>query len=172
MEPNQETPTPAEPDWVPEACTLPTAERPLRVAEFDKLFVEAVTEVEMAGPTRIRMRLRPEASIAARAAELSVRETACCSFFTFTLIATGGDLALDITVGDGHVGVLRSLTARTRAAWHDRRGGDAQRAGGVGRRRQPADVAVRQQRRGPLPSRGAPSVGTGCIRRRRSRCCE
>ena len=25
-------------DWAPEACSLPTAERPLRVAEFDELF--------------------------------------------------------------------------------------------------------------------------------------
>ncbi|HET6741695.1 MAG TPA: hypothetical protein VFH76_22285 [Kribbella sp.] len=26
--------------WVPDACTLPTAERPFRVAEFDQLFAE------------------------------------------------------------------------------------------------------------------------------------
>jgi hypothetical protein len=25
-------------DWAPDACTLPTPERPLRVAEFDDLF--------------------------------------------------------------------------------------------------------------------------------------
>ena len=36
-------------DWAPDACTLPTAERPLRVAEFDDLFTfvvraEAVSE--------------------------------------------------------------------------------------------------------------------------------
>ncbi|WP_433180517.1 hypothetical protein [Actinoallomurus sp. CA-150999] len=113
MKPNQETRTDA--DWVPQACTLPTAERPLRVAEFDELFAEAVTGLEEVEPTRIRMRLRPEKSVAARTAELAVRETACCSFFTFTLTATGGDLALDITVGDEHAGVLRALAARARA---------------------------------------------------------
>ena len=32
--------------WVPEACTLPTVEQPLRVAEFDELFATAVRPVE------------------------------------------------------------------------------------------------------------------------------
>ncbi|GAB3987445.1 hypothetical protein GCM10029978_106280 [Actinoallomurus acanthiterrae] len=105
----------ADADWVPQACTLPTAERPLRVAEFDELFADAVTGLEEVGPARIRMRLRPETPVAARAAELAVRETACCSFFTFTLTTTGGDLALDITVGDEHAGVLRALADRARS---------------------------------------------------------
>jgi hypothetical protein len=29
-------------DWTPDACTLPTADRPLRVAEFDELFAFVV----------------------------------------------------------------------------------------------------------------------------------
>jgi hypothetical protein len=32
----------AETRWVPEACTLPTVEQPLRVAEFDDLFATAL----------------------------------------------------------------------------------------------------------------------------------
>jgi predicted metalloendopeptidase len=28
--------------WVPEACTLPSVEQPLRVAEFDEVFANAV----------------------------------------------------------------------------------------------------------------------------------
>ncbi|MCP9949591.1 hypothetical protein [Actinomadura madurae] len=66
--------------WAPQACTLPTAERPLRVA--------------------------------GRAAELAARETGCCSFFTFTLTATGGELTLDVSAGDRHAGVLDALTSR------------------------------------------------------------
>jgi len=31
--------------WVPDACTLPTAERPLRLAELDDLFATAVRAV-------------------------------------------------------------------------------------------------------------------------------
>ncbi|WP_245718914.1 hypothetical protein [Micromonospora rhizosphaerae] len=43
-------------DWVPEACTLPTAERPLRVAEFDELFATALrgqTRLSPTGPSRL-----------------------------------------------------------------------------------------------------------------------
>ena len=38
-------------DWAPDACTLPTVERPLRVAEFDDLFT-AVRRSERPQPTR------------------------------------------------------------------------------------------------------------------------
>ncbi|GGQ08409.1 hypothetical protein BKA00_007510 [Actinomadura coerulea] len=106
---------PAGPDddgWAPEACALPTAERPLRVAEFDALFAEEVTAVRPAGTGRVRMELRPEPRAAARAAELAARETGCCSFFTFTLVATGGALALEISAGDRRTAVLDALAAR------------------------------------------------------------
>ncbi|SNS05595.1 hypothetical protein SAMN06265355_110121 [Actinomadura mexicana] len=106
---------PARPDddgWAPRACTLPTAERPLRAAEFDALFAEAVTAVRPAGPGRVRMELRPDPRTAGRAAELAARETGCCSFFTFTLTATGGALAMEISTGDRHTDVLDALTAR------------------------------------------------------------
>jgi hypothetical protein len=36
-------------DWAPDACTLPTAERPLRVAEFDDLFTFVVPRSCSAG---------------------------------------------------------------------------------------------------------------------------
>lgn len=31
--------------WVPQSCTLPTAERPLRIAEFDTPFAERLTGI-------------------------------------------------------------------------------------------------------------------------------
>lgn len=49
--------------------------------------------------------------MAAQAAGLVVRETACCSFFTFTLTATGGALELGVAVPDSHVEVLDALAA-------------------------------------------------------------
>ncbi|TYB48942.1 hypothetical protein [Actinomadura chibensis] len=100
--------------WAPEGCALPTVERPLRVAEFDALFAEAVTAVEPAGPGRVRLVLRPDPEVAGRAAELAARETGCCSFFTFTLTATGGALALQAGVDERHTGVLDALAARAR----------------------------------------------------------
>ncbi|TYK50990.1 hypothetical protein [Actinomadura decatromicini] len=98
--------------WVPGACTLPTVERPLRVAEFDALFAEAVTAVEAAGPGRVRLVLRPDPEVAGRAAELAARETGCCSFFTFTLTAAGGALVLQAGADERHTEVLDALAAR------------------------------------------------------------
>ena len=103
-------------EWVPQACTLPTAERPLRVEEFDDLFGSAVRELEHAEPTRLRLGLVPSAEVAARTAQLAAQETACCSFFTFTLVMTGGELSLDVAVPDVHVAVLTALAARAGAA--------------------------------------------------------
>ena len=54
--------------------------------------------------------------VAARAADLAVRETRCCSFFGFAQSATGGDLTLDITAPPGQVAVLGALVDRARFA--------------------------------------------------------
>jgi hypothetical protein len=98
--------------WAPQACTLPTAERPLRVAEFDALFAEAVRSVERVEPGRVRLGLEATPHTAGRAAELVAAETGCCSFFTFTLTATGGQLWLEVTVPAAHIEVLDALSAR------------------------------------------------------------
>ncbi|WP_175510304.1 hypothetical protein [Micromonospora phaseoli] len=98
--------------WVPPTCTLPTVEQPLRLAEFDDLFASAVIGVQRVDRMRLRLELRPEPGGAGRAAELMVRETGCCSFFTFTLTATGGQLALEVAVSAEQVGVLDALAAR------------------------------------------------------------
>ena len=95
-----------------EACTLPTVDQPLRLAEFDDLFATAVRGVDRTGPTRVRLDLTAEPTIAAQAADLVVRETQCCSFFTFTLTASGGQLSLDVAVPAGYVDVLDALVAR------------------------------------------------------------
>ncbi|MFG1754168.1 hypothetical protein [Streptosporangium sandarakinum] len=53
--------------WTPSACTLPTAEQPLRVAEFDALFIDAVRGVARPEPTRLRLELLFSPGNAARA---------------------------------------------------------------------------------------------------------
>ncbi len=100
------------PAWVPEACTLPTAEQPLRIAAFDQLFSGVVRGAERTAPTRLHLELRPDPQVAGRAAELAAAETSCCSFFTFTLTVTGGSLGLDIEVPDSYVSVLDALAER------------------------------------------------------------
>lgn len=103
--------TEAEP-WAPQACTLPTEERPLRVAEFDALFAEAVQNVRRVDATSLSLDLQPQSVVAAQAADLVVRETGCCSFFTFSLVATGGSLRLEIKVPEQHADVLEALAVR------------------------------------------------------------
>ncbi|MFC5184996.1 hypothetical protein [Actinomadura harenae] len=76
------------------------------------MFAEAVTEVCEVALGRVRMRLRKEPGIAARAAELASRETGCCSFFTFTLIATSGGLMLEVSVAPQRAQVVTALARR------------------------------------------------------------
>lgn len=97
------------------ACTLPTAERPLRVAEFDELFRTAVRSVERTDPVRLRLALAPDAATAARVADLAVRETGCCSFFMFTLEMSRGQVVLEVAVPSEQVGVLDALATRAGA---------------------------------------------------------
>ncbi|MFJ8581105.1 hypothetical protein [Micromonospora sp. NPDC093277] len=107
-----ETKNLVEGSWVPQACTLPTAEQPLRLAEFGELWASAVVGMERVDRLRVRLELRAEPAVAGRAADLMVRENRCCSFFTFSLITNGGRLALEVAVPAGHVDVLDALVAR------------------------------------------------------------
>jgi hypothetical protein len=102
--------------WAPSECTLPTAERPLRAAEFGELFGGAVLAADRPEAGSVRLRLRPDALVAGRAAELAAAETACCSFFTFTLTVGNDSLLLDITVPDAQIAVLDALSRRAAAA--------------------------------------------------------
>lgn len=102
--------------WAPTSCTLPAAKLPRRVADFDALFADAVRGIERVGPERLRLELQASPQAAGRAAELAAAETQCCSFFTFTLTATGGGLALEVSVPQPYIGVLDGLAGRAAAA--------------------------------------------------------
>src|SRR5215207_1874601 len=125
------TPVPRAPDplltWVPvDACPLPTPEQPLRVAEFDDLFTGSLRGITVAaaGAPRARLVLVGDDTLPARVRRLADAETACCSFFTFTVTDLGregaggaGDtvVALDIEVPPGRRDVLGALVARAAA---------------------------------------------------------
>lgn len=106
-----------DPDWVPDACTLPTVEQPLRLVEFDDLF-GTVTDVERADSTHAALALAGTAGLAARAQDLVDRETACCSFFTFTITPTTAEagapegVRMSIAVPEAQTPVLAALVDR------------------------------------------------------------
>jgi hypothetical protein len=100
-------------DWVAEdACTLPTVERPLRVAEFDALFAERLVRVERLSTTRARIELRSGDGTVALARDLTERETACCSFFSFAVSGTDDATTIEVGVPVSRADVLEALVAR------------------------------------------------------------
>ncbi|WIM92793.1 hypothetical protein ACTOB_004748 [Actinoplanes oblitus] len=108
--------TATEPLWVPDACTLPTAEQPFRLAEVDRLFATAVRGIDMTGPTRVRLRLAGPDGLAETVRDLTARESACCSFFGFTVTAepavAGESVTLEVQVPRQHTAVLDALVRR------------------------------------------------------------
>jgi hypothetical protein len=103
--------------WAPTECTLPTAEQPLRVAEFGELFATSLRAVTRLTPTHLRLHLNGAEQVEAATRDLVARETDCCSFFTFNLDRIGDHrLQLDIQVPAAYRQVLDGLAARATAA--------------------------------------------------------
>jgi hypothetical protein len=113
--------------WVAvDACTLPTADRPLRVAEFDDLFRTSLERVERPAAARVRFVLSGDAGLRDWAADLAAREASCCSFFDFTI--AGGRrpgesrgrvrelVDMTIAVPPGREDVLAALADRAASA--------------------------------------------------------
>lgn len=99
--------------WVPDACTLPTAERPLRLAEFDQFFRDAVRGAERLSAQHLRLRLDGAEQVEKTARDLAARESSCCSFFAFDIARPDLDsLTLDVRVPAAHVDVLDALARR------------------------------------------------------------
>jgi hypothetical protein len=96
----------------PDACTLPTDDRPLRQAEFDDLFTTAVTDIRWVGPTRARFGMSGGGALADRVADLAQREQSCCSFFAFEIERDGDRVVLDVRVPPAYTGVLTALVGR------------------------------------------------------------
>jgi hypothetical protein len=100
-------------DWAPSECTLPTAERPLRLAEFDAFFAN-VRDVRRSQPRQLDLVIPSAAETAGR--DLADRESACCSFFSFTFTSHDGDVVMEIGVPTEYVNVLDALEERARTA--------------------------------------------------------
>ncbi|GAB3924706.1 hypothetical protein GCM10029976_016860 [Kribbella albertanoniae] len=96
--------------WVPDACTLPTAEQPLRVAEFDQLFADHLVAADRIDAQILDLVLGAESHDSV--VDLIARESGCCSFFTFTLTESTGRINLRIEVPPTQTAVLDGLADR------------------------------------------------------------
>lgn len=96
--------------WVPPACTLPTVEQPLRVAEFDDFFRIAVRRSTRTWATWLDLVILPESETMAR--NLAERETSCCSFFRFDFERAPDGVLMRIGVPGDHIDVLDALQER------------------------------------------------------------
>ncbi|WP_405786922.1 hypothetical protein OG753_02645 [Streptomyces sp. NBC_00029] len=110
----------SDPAWVPQSCTLPTEERPLRVAEWDGLLSERLTGLSRPGALHLRLDVADGPGVEEWVRDLVDRERGCCSFFTFTLAVGDGGIGLDIEVDQAHEAVLEALAARTAATREQR----------------------------------------------------
>lgn len=97
-----------------DACTMPTAERPLRLAEFDNLFASAARGVTRQGGG-VTIHLTGETDLRDRVRDLAERETACCSFFTFVVEGSEDDVTLHVAVPPERSAILDALAVRAEA---------------------------------------------------------
>lgn len=107
----------AAPSWVPaEACTLPTAEQPLRLAEFDDLFSAALRSVRRHDETLLLINLESSPGVEDRARDLTSREADCCDFFSFNVQRGGDQVVGQVRVPSSRAMVLDGLESQARAA--------------------------------------------------------
>jgi hypothetical protein len=118
----ERTSTMSELSWVPDACTLPNQEQPLRVAEFTELFASALKESTRPTPSLLRLVLTYSNDTENTLRDLVARESTCCAFFDFTITHSNGELVLDVGVSAGHEPVLNALADQAISAVSTRRG--------------------------------------------------
>ncbi|MET8800492.1 hypothetical protein ABZV91_29375 [Nocardia sp. NPDC004568] len=103
--------SPDQGDWVPSACTLPTVEQPIRVAEFDRFFTTSARTTRRPNPARLEVVVDPGTETLAR--ELAGRESSCCSFFVFDFTATAEGLVMGVGVPPTYIEVLDAFAELT-----------------------------------------------------------
>jgi hypothetical protein len=106
-------------------CTLPTAARPLRVAEFGELFQDQIAAPRWIDAHRVEFSLAAADDLYSRASDLVARESACCSFFDFSITRVavaeiqGPGLLVRVGVPASRHDVLEALADRAVTAWSE-----------------------------------------------------
>jgi len=96
---------------IPHSCTLPTAERPVRLAEFDRLLGLAAS-TKRHGATHLSFSFPDADGTFDRALDLTARESSCCSFFDFEVARGAGRVLVGVRVPEQHADILDSLESR------------------------------------------------------------
>jgi hypothetical protein len=98
-------------------CTLPTAAQPKRLMEFLELFRRQVVPPRRIGQHRVEFSFANDDSLYAEMSDLVARESACCSFFEFTIERLAQDhLVLQVRVPANRDDVLDALADHALAA--------------------------------------------------------
>jgi hypothetical protein len=102
-------------------CTLPAAALRARLMEFDELFRRQVSAPRRIGPHRAEFTFASVDGLYAQIADLVARESACCSFFEFTIDqrnqpSAKDQLVLRVVVPQTYDDVLETLMDRAVAA--------------------------------------------------------
>ena len=95
-----------------DSCTLPAADLPGRLAEFDAAFAAGLRHAEVISPAHARLVFTADRAQTGALAGLLDRESQCCSFFTFDQRAEGGLVTVDVTVPPAHAETLSALVGR------------------------------------------------------------
>jgi hypothetical protein len=104
-------------------CTLPTAARPHRVTEFDELFRAQIDAPHWIDSDKVEFTFAGIDDLYEQVSDLVARETACCSFFDFSITeqsktpAAEAQLVLRVAVPAGRHDVLEALTDRAERRW-------------------------------------------------------
>jgi len=98
-------------------CTLPTAALPARLTEFDELFRRQVNMPRWISSHQVEFTFASADGLYAQVSDLVARESACCSFFEFTIDqrsqpSVEDQLVLRVGVPEIYEDVLEALMDR------------------------------------------------------------
>ncbi|GEK22466.1 MerR family transcriptional regulator [Cellulomonas xylanilytica] len=100
-------PVVAEPGAHVIACSLDAGSVPDRVADWQALVARAVSREPITGGVALQFVASPE--LVAELARLAAAEQDCCTFFTFTLTMTTGQVRLEVQAPDSAADVVAAM---------------------------------------------------------------
>ncbi|WP_255354803.1 MerR family DNA-binding protein [Cellulomonas sp. Leaf334] len=100
-------PVVAAPDGPVIACSLDAGSVPDRISEWQALVARAVSRESITGGVALQFAASPE--LVAEVARLAAAEQDCCTFFTFTLTMTTGQVRLEVQAPQDAADVVAAM---------------------------------------------------------------